>query len=270
MGSAEHTTARGPCPDPARTILVVEDNPQAAKLLSLSLTRAGYDVLVAANGAAALELAGRCHPKAITLDILLPDRDGWEVLAELKASPRTRDIPVVIVSVLDQQTLGFRLGAADYLIKPVERGALLHALRRCVARGRAGGDFRKVMVVHADPDELRALAEIVAQQDYDVFQAVGPEEAALLAARTRPDLVVTDLTAGNMDYFALLEWLRATPETAGIPVLALTRRLGQRGQASAEGRIEFVLVRENERVEERLLAAITLQFQQDKPTAGKA
>jgi DNA-binding response OmpR family regulator len=260
-------TDHTPCPDPAHTILVVEDNPQAAKLLSLSLTRAGYEVLLAANGITALELADRCRPKAITLDILLPDRDGWEVLAELKASPRTRDIPVVIVSVLDQQTLGFRLGASDYLIKPVERNVLLHALKRCVARGSGAPADRKVMVVHTDPDELHLLARIVAQQAYEVIQALGPEEAALLAARTHPDLVVTDLLAGEMDYFALLEWLRAAPETADIPVLALTSRSGPQAQR-AEDRIEFVLVQENDMIEERLLAAITLLFKQEK-TAGE-
>jgi len=254
-----------PCPDPANTILVVEDNPQAAKLLSLSLTQAGYEVLLAANGITALELANRCHPKAITLDILLPDRDGWEVLAELKASPHTRDIPVLIVSVLDQPTLGFRLGASDYLVKPVERGMLLHALKRCVARVSKDWDFRKVMVVHTDPDELHLLARIVAQQAYEVIQALGPEEAALLAARTHPDLVVTDLLAGGMDYFALLEWLRAAPETADIPVLALTSRLGLQDDVHAKGHIEFVLVQESDMVEERLLAAITLLFKQGKP-----
>lgn len=266
MSSMNTIEDRRPCPDPANTILVVEDDPQAAKLLTLSLTRAGYGVLLAADGVTALELADRCRPKAITLDILLPDRDGWEVLATLKASPRTRDIPVVIVSVLDQQTLGFRLGAADYLVKPVERSALLHALKRCVARKKnAGRACRKVMVVHTDPDELQLLAMIVAQEDYEVIQALGPEEAAALAARTHPDLLVTDLLAEGMDYFALLEWLRAAPETLHIPVLALSRP-GPQGPAREEGRIEFVLVQEDEMIEERLLAAITLLFKQENLT----
>lgn len=257
------------CPDPANTILVVEDNPQAAKLLSLSLTRAGYEVLIAANGITALELAGRCHPKAITLDILLPDRDGWEVLAELKASPCTRDIPVVIVSVLDQPTLGLRLGASGYLVKPVERHALLHALKRCVSRGNEDRACHKVMVVHTDPDELHLLAMIVAQENYEVIQALGLEEAALLAARIHPDLVVTDLLAGEMDYFALLEWLKAAPETTHIPVLALSW-LGSQKQTRAEDHIEFVLVQEGEMIEERLLAAISLLFEQKKPASGES
>lgn len=256
-------TMTTPCPAPRNAILVVEDNPQAAKLLSLSLAQAGYEVLVAANGITALELASRCQPKAITLDILLPDRDGWEVLAELKASPHTRNIPVLIVSVLDQQALGFQLGAADYLVKPVERSALLHALKRCLARGSEGRDFRKVMVVHNDPDELQLLAMIVSRENYEVSQALGPEEAALLAAHIHPDLVVTDLLAGG-DYYALMEWLRAAPETLNIPVIALTSGPGPQQSARAEGRIEFVLVQENEGVEERLLAAITLLFKQEK------
>jgi DNA-binding response OmpR family regulator len=171
--------------------------------------------------------------------------------------------------VLDQQTLGYRLGAADYLVKPVERGVLLHALKRCVARVSKDRDFHKVMVVHTDPDELHLLAMIVAQENYEVTQALGPEEAALLAARIHPDLVVTDLLTGGMDYFALLEWLRAAPETTHIPVLALSR-LGPQKHARAEDRIEFVLVQENDMVEERLLAAITLLFKQNKPAGGES
>jgi CheY-like chemotaxis protein len=104
---------------------------------------------------------------------------------------------------------------------------------------------------------------IVAQENYEVTQALGPEEAALLAARIHPDLVVTDLLAGGMDYYALLEWLRAAPETIHIPVLALTGRPGPQEPARTEG-IEFVLVHENEGVEERLLAAITLLLKQGK------
>lgn len=258
-----------PCPDPRNVILVVEDNPQAAKLLSLSLAQAGYEVLVAANGMTALELASRCQPKAITLDILLPDRDGWEVLAELKASPHTRNIPVLIVSVLDQQALGFQLGAADYLVKPVERSALLHALKRCLARGSEGRDFRKVMVVHTDPDELQLLAMIVSRENYEVSQALGAEEAALLAAHIHPDLVVTDLMAGGMDYSSLLEWLRTEPATTRIPVLAISRHDTQQ-PARAEDHIEFVLVQEGDLVEEQLLAAISLQFGQDKPASGES
>ncbi len=255
----------GRCPDPLKTILVVEDNPQAAKLLSLYLIQAGYLVMVASNGCQAVQLATQCHPLAITLDILLPDQDGWQVLSELKASPLTRDIPVVIVSVLDRQALGFRLGASDYLVKPVERADLLHALRRCIPREGENGVCHKVMVVHTNPEELNLLAMILAQENYQVIQALGSEEAASLAKYAHPDLVVTNLVAGGMDFFALLEGLRAAPETATIPVLALTPWVfGARQGAPVEEGIEFVLMRENELVEERLLSAVTLLFKREK------
>jgi DNA-binding response OmpR family regulator len=243
------------------TILVVEDNSQAAKLLSLYLAHAGYQVLTAQNGSQALMLAAQHHPMAITLDLMLPDMDGWQVLTELKAMPRTRNIPVVIVSVLDRQALGFHLGALDYLVKPVERAELLHVLRRCVPHEGENGVCHKVMVVHTNPDELNLLAKMLAQENYEVIQALGMEEAANLAKCAHPDLVVTSLLAGEMDFFGLLEMLKAAPETAHIPVLALTSRaLSSAEQAREEGRIEFVLLQENELIEERLLTAITMLF----------
>lgn len=261
----------GCCPDPAKTILVVEDNPQAAKLLSLYLMQADYRVMVASNGCEAVRLAMQCHPLAITLDILLPDQDGWQVLAELKASPLTRDIPVVIVSVLDRQALGFRLGASDYLVKPVERAELLHALRRCIPREGESGVCHKVMVVHSNPEELNLLAMILAQENYEVIQALGAEEAATLAKYAHPDLVVTNLLAGGMDFFALLEGLKAAPETAGIPVLAVTPWvLRAEVGAPEEDGIEFVLMQENELVEERLLSAITLLFKRGQQRGGES
>jgi len=243
------------------TILVVEDNPQAAKLLSLYLNQAGYKVLTARNGSQALMLAEQSHPMAITLDLMLPDVDGWQVLSELKSMPQTRNIPVVIVSVLDRQVLGFHLGASGYLVKPVDRAELLHALKHCVPHEGENGVCRKVMVVHTNPDELNLLAMMLSQENYQVIQALGTEEAANLAKCAHPDLVVTNLLAGKMDFLGLLEGLKANPETAQIPVLALTTvALSSAEQAREEGRIEFVLLQENELIEERLLAAITNLF----------
>ena len=270
MDNSTGDMKKGLCPDPGNTVLVVEDNPQAAKLLSMYLIQAGYQTLIAQSGTQALELAAQCHPMAITLDLLLPDIDGWQVLTELKAMPRTRNIPVVIVSVLDRQTLGFRLGAADYLVKPVERAELLHALRRCIPREGENGKCRKVMVVHTNLDELNLLAMMLAQEKYEVIQALGTEEAANLAKCAHPDLVVTNLLAGEFDFFGLLESLKTAPETAHIPVLALTSKIfNSAEQAHEEGRIEFVLLQENELIGERLLAAITMRFKETDLPAEK-
>ncbi|BCB27469.1 hypothetical protein SKTS_23550 [Sulfurimicrobium lacus] len=270
MNNGNHHSLEGQCPDSRNTILVVEDNPQAAKLLSLYLLQAGHEVLVASSGCQALDIAAECHPLAITLDILLPDKDGWQVLSELKASPVTRDIPVVIVSVLDRQALGFRLGAADYLVKPVDRAELLHALKRCVPREGGASVCHKVMVVHTDQEELQLLAMILVEANYEVIQALGFEEAFNLAKFAHPDLIVTNLMAGGMDFLSLLQLLRAAPATARIPVLALSPwMLGSQEGVEMEEGIEFVLMRENELIEERLLSAITLLFKRDKYSAGE-
>ena len=251
--------AAGHGPIPNGTILVVEDNPQAAKLLSLYLIQAGYRVMVAETGCQALEIAARCHPTAITLDLLLPDQDGWQVLTELKASPLTQDIPVMIISVLDRQNLGFRLGASEYLVKPVERNESLHALKRCVPREGEAKTCHKVMAVHTDLDELNLLAMILARQNHEVIQALGAEEAASLAKCAHPDVVVTNLLAVGTDFFALLEALQAAPETAHIPILALTAAmLDPEERTKAMDEIEFVLMREDELIEDRLPAAIAM------------
>jgi DNA-binding response OmpR family regulator len=177
----------------------------------------------------------------------------------------------VIISVLDRQALGFRLGAADYLVKPVERSELLHALKRIIPRAGESGAYHKVMVVHTDPDELNLLAIIVAQENYEVIQALGINEATSLAKCAQPDLVVTDLLAGGMDWFGLLEGLKASPETAHIPVMALTAGSFTPAESMpAEGGIEFVLMQENELIEERLLAAITLLFKRENLPGGKS
>ncbi|MEN6586775.1 MAG: response regulator [Sulfuricella sp.] len=270
MNNGNHNSLTGRCPDPRNTILVVEDNPQAAKLLSLYLLQAGHEVLVASNGCQALQLAAECLPLAITLDILLPDKDGWQVLSELKSSPVTRDIPVVIVSVLDRQALGFRLGAADYLVKPVDRAELLHALKRCMPREGGASACHKVLVVHTNPEELHVLAAILAEANYEVIQALGFEEASNLAKCAHPDLIVTNLMAGEVDFLSLLQILKGAPATSRIPVLALSPwMLGkEEGTGMGEG-IEFVLLQENELIEERLLSAITLLFERDRFSAGE-
>src|SRR5207245_11694951 len=112
----------------APLVLVVDDDVQSANLLRAYLTRGGYRSHVAADGLEVLEIARRLQPVAITLDILLPHVDGWELLRSLKADETTRDIPVVITTVVDDEQLGYALGAADYFVKPVERQALLARL----------------------------------------------------------------------------------------------------------------------------------------------
>jgi DNA-binding response OmpR family regulator len=123
-------------------VLVIEDNASAATLLVDMLLREGYRTSVLCEGRGVAEEAARLQPLAITLDILLPDLHGWDVLRALKSSPRTRDIPVIVVSVIDDRSRGIALGADEYLVKPVDRAALLAAVRRVRHLGGGAGASR--------------------------------------------------------------------------------------------------------------------------------
>ena len=209
-------------PTEGKTILVVEDNHQAAKVLSMYLTQAGYRVIFAENGRDALRKAAQLHPHAITLDILLPDMDGWQVLTKLKASEATMDIPVVIVSVLDRQPLGFQLGAMEFLVKPVERSQLLRAIRRCVRRQKFASVSQKVMVVHSEIVELHMVSSALSQEGYDIIEAMGSAEAIHLAKSVHPDLLVMNISQSNQEgCLKVIAALHADPETSHIPTLIL-------------------------------------------------
>jgi CheY-like chemotaxis protein len=239
------------------TVLVVEDDYQAAKLLATHITRAGYDVALAQRGDEAVVKATEMNPSAITLDILLPVQDGWDVLAQLKASPRTRDIPVVIVSVLDRQQLGFRLGAVEYLVKPVKRHELMRALGRCMLYGRIPIPPGKVMVVDEDPAELSVVAVALSGRGYQVIEALGGAETIHLARMLRPALVVVNLSAARRHRSELIAMLREDPATAGIPILALTAsQAGPRERARTYPRAHAIWYRERS-TEETLLQAVT-------------
>jgi CheY-like chemotaxis protein len=170
------------------------------------------------------------HPSAITLDLLLPDMDGWEVLAELKSSSATHDIPVVIVSVLDRQAFGFKLGALDYLVKPVARSELLRALGRCLLSEKSAGERHRVMVVQTNAGETRSVVTVLASEGYEVIEVEGSQEAICLAKHMPFDLLVVDLALSNRAGFEVISALRAEPLTHRIPSLILaTEELASHG-----------------------------------------
>lgn len=208
------------CPPPQRTVMVVDDDAHAAKLVSVQLQREGYGVAIAHTGEEALAQVERFLPLAIILDILLPKMDGWEVLARLKASPCACDVPVIILSVLDRQALGFELGAVEYLVKPVSRSELLHAVHCCEQRQRRAGRNARVLVVHDNPDRLAALAALLYERGYDVIEALGEAEALNLAERGRPDLIIIDLLVSQLTCQRLLADLQTAMQR--LPVLVLT------------------------------------------------
>ena len=212
--------ARGIDPE-AGTVLVVEDDRRSADLLKLYLESAGFEVLVAGDGAEGLELARHRGPRAVILDILLPQVDGWDLLARLKADPKTADIPVVIVSMLDERGKGFALGATEYLVKPVGREEVLGALDRCTA---SASGARTVVVIDDDPVDLDLVDAVLTPEGYSVLRATGGEEGVALVRRECPAVVLVDLLMPDVDGFAVVERLRADPTTADVQIVVLTSK----------------------------------------------
>ncbi|MGZ6672574.1 MAG: response regulator [Solirubrobacteraceae bacterium] len=206
---------------PAGTVVVIEDDRRSADLLTLYLEGAGYAVMVAGDGVDGLELVRRVEPTAVILDVRLPRLDGWDVLARLKADPATASLPVVIVSMIDERGRGFALGAAEYLVKPVDRERFLSALERYVP---ARTDRPTVVVIDDDPMDLDLVEAVLAPAGYSVLRAAGGEEGVALVAREQPAVVLLDLLMPGVDGFAVIERLRADPATVEVPIVVLTAK----------------------------------------------
>ena len=203
-------------------VLVVEDDRDASELLTITLTNAGYRVIHACNGKDALAIAQNLDLAAITLDIMLPGMDGWSVLKCLKYNPETSTIPVIVVSMLDEKTLGFSLGAIDCLSKPVDRDALLGTLGSL--KGVIGVEVPKVLVVDDEPDAVELIASMIEPAGFDVLRAYGGQEGLDIAFGERPDALILDLMMPVVSGFEVLSRLRANPETKNIPVIICTAK----------------------------------------------
>jgi DNA-binding response OmpR family regulator len=208
----------------AATILLVEDDQAAVDLLTIYISGAGFNVAVARNGEEGLAMARNLHPAGITLDISLPRLNGWDFLMLIKGDRRTADIPVIIVSMLDERGKGFALGAADYLVKPVNRDELLATLRRFTAKDQDPDAPCKVLAIDNDPLALELIEASLAPQGFIVLRATGGEEGIMKAQSERPALIILDLLMPEMDGFTVAERLRANPATAGIPIVVLTSK----------------------------------------------
>ncbi len=209
----------------APMILVVEDDPQAAELLRLYLAGAGYHVEIARDGEEGFRKACALKPDLLTLDLVLPKIDGWDLLTRLKGTPETREIPVVIVSIIEERGKGFALGATDYLVKPVRREKLVHALQRFhLTKKRQQREALPILVIDDDPMAVELVAAILSGEGFRVRKAYGGTEGITVACQEKPALIVLDLLMPEGDGFTVVEQLRADPVTASIPILILTSK----------------------------------------------
>ena len=205
-------------------ILIVEDNPAASDLLAHHLLSGGFRVAFATTGPMALSQALALSPSAITLDIMLPEMDGWEVLKHLKADPLTASIPVIVVSVLDNQELAKALGALDFLVKPVERTSLLSALSRTAPSLPRPPQEVRILVIDDELANRTLLTSILTPSGFTVFAASSGKQGLSVLPTFYPHLILLDLRMPDMDGFAVVTALRSAPATASIPIVVMTAR----------------------------------------------
>ena len=202
------------------TILIVDDEKATHDLLERELAGAGYHLLHAAGGREGLKLAKQARPDVITLDIIMPDLDGWSVLKALKADPELCDIPVVLVTIMRDRDLGFALGAADYLTKPLDREMLM----RVVGRHVHGDSRTQVLVVDDDPKTREMLRRTLQKAGCTVAEAANGSEAIEALERATPGLVLLDLMMPGMDGFEVLERLQGEETWREVPVIIVTAK----------------------------------------------
>jgi len=205
--------------DPERPlVLVIDDDPAALQLVQDYLTQDIYQVVGTGNPAQAVEMARRLQPAAIITDIMMPTINGWEVLRALKNDKETAGIPVIILSIIEQKTVGFYLGAADYLVKPINREALLKALER-VTRIEPQ---KPILVVDDNGDDRSFLVDLLERAGYPAAQVDSGQAALDWLAEQSASLVLLDLLLPGMSGFEVLNRLRDNPATADIPVVVVT------------------------------------------------
>jgi len=236
-GGVANRSAPAPQVACASTILVIDDDQSVRELTERFLLREGFSVVTASGGREGLRLASEVHPAAITLDVLMPDIDGWTVLAAIKGNPELSDIPVILMSILDERTRGYALGATDYMVKPVDRDRLTAALRSMCRQGNGW-----VLLVDDDPMIRRTMRLSLEQDGWSVREAESGRNALDQLRQARPDVIVLDLIMPQMNGFEFLVEMRRCAEWVDIPVLVVTAMdLTAEDRARLNGDVERVL-----------------------------
>jgi CheY-like chemotaxis protein len=233
-------SAVSPKPGDEPVVLVIDDDPNALELLSRTLQGAGVRVVTAATGPAALNLARTLHPAAITLDVLMPNMDGWEVLSELKADAGTRDIPVIMVTMTDDRNLGYALGASEFLSKPVQRDQLIELLGRYATQS----DKRHALVVDDKTENRELLRRVLEVEDWHVSEAENGREALDEVEREPPSLILLDLMMPVMDGFDFVLAMNKRGALSQIPIVVVTAKdLSQEDRVRLQGDVVALIER---------------------------
>jgi signal transduction histidine kinase/CheY-like chemotaxis protein/HAMP domain-containing protein len=225
----------------ADCVLVIDDDATARELIADHLKAEGFSVVTAAGGVEGLKLAKELRPTAITLDVIMPDLDGWSVLAALRKDPELADIPVIMITIVDEHRRGIVLGAAGYLTKPIDR----ERLHRLVSRFRAPVPPTGVLLVEDDAVQRERMREWLEGPQWTVREAENGREALKRIQESKPDVVLLDLMMPEMDGFAVVAALQKEAAWRNIPVIVITSLdLDAKARERLNAGVQFVLVKE--------------------------
>ncbi|MCB0169313.1 MAG: response regulator [Anaerolineae bacterium] len=223
--------------DGKNTVLVIDDDPATQDLLRRYLSKEGFQVYTTTNGEEGLDLAKMLKPVAITLDVLMPGMDGWTVLTRLKADSDLADIPVIVLTIINDKNLGYTLGASDYLTKPIQRKRLIALLKKYRA-----SRMPACLVVEDETPMRDMMRRTLQKEGWQIIEAVNGLEALQRLSETRPDLILLDLMMPEMDGFQFVAELRQNEAWRTIPVVVVTALdLTRADRAKLVGYVKHIL-----------------------------
>jgi len=199
-------------------ILIVEDNESTIQLYEKILSKHGYRTVSETKGTNVLSRVKELQPMAIFLDIMLPDKSGWDILCELKSEQVCKHIPIIISSIISEQNKGYALGAVEYLVKPVSEEDLLLALKRINIMGK------KVVVIDDSVSDVLYLSKILEKKDYSIYKSYDGKDGIAKINKVLPDVVLLDLMMPIVDGFQVVEMMKNRESTHNIPIIILTAK----------------------------------------------
>ena len=263
-----------PLPAGASTVLVIDDDIAVRDLVTRFLSKEGFNVKTAASGEEGLKIARNLKPDVITLDVMMPGMDGWAVLSSLKSDTELSDIPVVMLTIVSEQNMGYALGASDYLTKPIDRDKLVSVLKKYECQQ----PFCKILVVDDEPAIREIVQRTLEKEGWEISQAADGQEALKQITQNTPEIILLDLMMPNMDGFEFLTELRKTESGRDIPVIVITAMdLTEGDQQRLNGHVQQILQKGAYRQEDLLIEVRTLvqtlvgqkEHQEVKPSPGE-
>jgi len=246
----EYSTSSIKIPNPKGTVLIIEDDASIRELISRYLEKEDYHVVRAKDGMEGLDLAKIHHPDVITLDLILPNIDGWHVLSALKTDSELKDIPVIIITITDDKERGYALGAAEFITKPIDREQLSKVVNKyCIDQ-----PSRTVLIIDDDRITGDLMQSMLQKEGWDIAVALNGNAALEMVIQKTPDLILLDLMMPEMDGFEFIMQLRTRQQWQDIPVIVVTaKELTEEDRVLLNGRVENVILKGSDRLEHLLL-----------------